>query len=117
MTLPILGQVTLQALKCLKQSGENSFEELMSTLISRLIGVPIRLCKSGYQAGADALAEIPLAIEDKRYRTGGLDLRELEGELTAAARTYPDLQLWVIVTTVQLSSPHSKALCSTAEQL
>src|SRR5918996_556651 len=55
MTLSALGQVTLQALRCLKPSGEQSFEKLTATLLSLLIGVPIRLCKSGYQAGIDAL--------------------------------------------------------------
>jgi hypothetical protein len=85
-----LGQATLQALKCLKGSGETSVEKLTARLLSQLIGFPIRLCKSGYQAGIDAMAdptEIPVAIEDKRYQRGSLDLRDLEGELAAATRT------------------------------
>jgi hypothetical protein len=75
-----LVQATLQALKCLKYSGEKSFEKLTATLLSELIRMPIRLCTSRYQAGVDALAEfaeIPIAIEDKRYHAGSLDLREL----------------------------------------
>ena len=48
-------------------------------------------------------AEIPVAIEDKRYQTGSLDLRDLEGELAAATRTYPDIQLWCLPQ--QLSCP------------
>jgi len=70
-----------------------------------LIGVPIRLCKSRYHVGTDAVAdraEIPVAIEDIRYQTGSLDLRDLEGELAAATRTYPDIQLWVLATSVEV---------------
>ena len=115
MTPYILGQATLQALKCLKESGERSFEKLTATLLSRLIGFPIRLCKSGYQAGIDAmadLAEIPVAMEDKRYQSGPLDLGNLEGKLAAAARTYPDLQLWVRVlpTRPSMLFPHPSGL-------
>ena len=57
MASSILGQATLQAIKCLKESGEKSFEKLTATLLSLLIGFPIRLCKSGYQAGIDAMAD------------------------------------------------------------
>ena len=116
----ILGQATLQAIKCLRSSGEKSVEKLMAILLSRLIGFPIRLCKSGYQAGIDALAdlaEIPIAIEDKRYQSGSLDLRDLEGELAAAARTYPDLQLWVLAATVEVSPIQTQALWDTGENL
>jgi hypothetical protein len=73
MTPSILGQATLQAIKCLKESGEKSFEILTATLLSLLIGFPIRLCKSGYQAGIDAMAdpaEIPVAVAAKRYQSG-----------------------------------------------
>jgi hypothetical protein len=117
MTPLILGQTTLQALKCLRSSGEKSFEKLTAILLSRLIGVPIRLCKSGYQAGVDALAEIPIAIEDKRYQGGTLNLNELQGKLTDTVRIYPDLQLWVLVTTVALDAFGERALKQTAEIL
>ena len=120
MTPSILGQATLQALKCLKESGEKSFEKLTATLLSLLIGFPIRLCKPGYQAGIDAMAdpaELPVAIEDKRHQTGNLDLRDLEGELAAATRTYPDLQLWVLATTVEVSPLQDQALRNTGENL
>jgi hypothetical protein len=46
MTSSVRGQVTLQAIKCLRKSGEKSFEKLTATLLSLLIGFPIRLCKS-----------------------------------------------------------------------
>jgi hypothetical protein len=110
MASSIPGQVTLQALKCLRPSGERSFEQLTATLLSLLIGFPIRLCKSGYQAGIDALAdlaEIPIAIEDKRYQNGSLDLDKLQGKLLEAARTHHNLQLWILVATISLDA-HSK---------
>jgi hypothetical protein len=120
MTSSVLGQAPLQAIKCLKESGEKSFEKLTATLLSLFIGFPIRLCKSRYQAGTAAVAdpaEIPVAIEDKRYQTGSLDLRDLEGELAAATRTYPDIQLWVLATTVEVNPFQEQALRNTGESL
>jgi hypothetical protein len=117
MTTSGLGHITLRAIKCLKSSGAKSFERLTATLLSHLIEVPIRLCDTGYQAGIDALAEIPLAIEDKRYQEDTLDLRELEGELAAAARRYPDLQLWMLVSTTELDPAKRDALGKTGETL
>lgn len=116
MTTSGLGDVTLQAIKCLKHSGDKSFEGLTATLLSRLIGVPVRVCKAGYQAGIDALAEIPLAIENKLSQEEGPRLRILEGGLSAAARTYLDLQLWVLVATVEIDPGDRKALEEVGEQ-
>ena len=99
------GEVTLQALRCLRDSGQKSFEQLTANLLSHLIGFPVRLCKSGPQGGIDALAEeIPIAIEDKRYDETRLDEVELEGKLSQAARSYPDLQLWILITTTEVSA-------------
>lgn len=86
MTLSTLGQVTLQALRCLKPSGEQSFEKLTARLLSLLVGVPIRLCKSGYQAGIDALSEVPIAIEDKRYASGNSSASSLYRVVEAIAQ-------------------------------
>jgi hypothetical protein len=120
MTSAVRGQATLPAIKCLQESGEKRFEKLTATLLSLLIGLPIRLCKSGYQAGIDAMAdpaEIPVAIEDKRYQSGTLDLDSLRGKLAAAAQTYPDLQLWVLATTVEVSPLQAQALRNTGESI
>ena len=62
-------------------------------------------------------AEIPVAIEDKRYQSGTLDLDNLRGKLAAAAQTYPDLQLWVLATTVELSPLQDQALRNTGESI
>lgn len=110
-----LGQKTLEALKCLKSSGEKSFEKLTATLLSQLVGVPVRLCKAGYQAGADALAAIPFAIEDKRYQNDRLDQTELLGKLADAVLTHPDLQLWVLASTAALDALCREKLGQAAE--
>ena len=120
MISSVRGQAPLQAIKCLKENSQKSFEKLTATLLSVLIGFPIRLCESRYQAGTDAVtdpAEIPVAIEDKRYQTGSLDLRDLEGELAAATRTYPDIQLWVLAPTAEVHPFQEQALRNTGESL
>ena len=43
MTSAVRGQATLPAIKCLQESGEKGFEKLTATLLSLLIGLPIRL--------------------------------------------------------------------------
>jgi hypothetical protein len=91
------------AMQNLRPSGEQSFEELVARLLSKVSGERIRRCKAGTQGGVDALAEIPFAVENKRY-AGQLNARELVGGLTDAAGAYPDLQLWVLVTTYPLAA-------------
>jgi hypothetical protein len=120
MTSSVRGHVSIQAIKCLKESGEKSFEKLTATLLSLLIGFRIKLCKSRYQGGTDAVAdpaESPVAIEDKRYQSGPLDLGNLEGKLAAATRTYPDIQLWVLAPTVEVNPFQEQALRNTGENL
>jgi hypothetical protein len=58
-----------------------------------------------------------VAIEDKRYQSGTLDLDSLRGKLAAAAQTYPDLQLWVLATTVEVSPLQAQALRNTGESI
>jgi len=99
----------------LKAAGEKSFEALMAALLAQCIGKSIRLCKSGYQAGIDALVENPIALEMKRYESESrLDQRELQGEITEAARVYPHLQLWVLITTTVVDASTSQALRDSA---
>ncbi len=64
----------------------------------------------------DALADnTPIALEMKRYgSTTKLDQRELQGEITEAARVYPHLQLWVLVTTTGLDALAAQALRDSA---
>ncbi|HXA19569.1 MAG TPA: hypothetical protein VN380_21445 [Thermoanaerobaculia bacterium] len=91
----------------LRPSGERSFEELIARLLSKVSGERIRLCKAGTQSGVDAMAEIPFAIQNKRYATQ-LTTGPLEGELSQAVGRYPDLQLWVLVATCRVSAQTGK---------
>jgi Restriction endonuclease len=118
MKRPTPGHLILRALQCLKDSGPKSFEQLTADLLSHLIGFPVRLCKSGSQGGIDSHADgIPIAIEAKRYDETKLDEGGLEEKLSAAARRYPDLQLWILSTTTELSAQGHEALKQTAENL
>lgn len=114
----MLGYKTLEALEGVSPSGQEGFEGLARDLIAEVAGTSLRLCKAGYQGGIDALADdIPIALECKRYSAKRkLDLRELEGELAAAARNYPDLQLWILACTVEVLAQDHEALKITAER-
>jgi len=100
---------TIAAMQMLRASGDRSFEELIARLLSKLSGERIRRCTAGSQGGIDALAEIPFAIEDKRYASA-LRSRDLEGGLTSAARTHPELQLWVLVATCAVGAQTREAV-------
>jgi hypothetical protein len=106
----------VEAMRNLRPSGEKSFEALTALLLSRLSDTRIRLCKSGTQGGVDAIAEIPFAIEDKRY-ADGVDARQLEGGLTHAATAYPDLELWVLIATCAVGAQTQKALVNAGRLL
>ncbi len=93
----------------LRPSGERSFEELIARLLSKVSGERIRLCKAGTQSGVDAIAEIPLAIQNKRYATQ-LRTGPLVGELSEAVGRYPDLQLWLLVATCRVSAQTAKEM-------
>ena len=103
MSTPPLGHKTLTALHGLKEAGEKSFEALMADLLAQCIGKPIRLCKTGYQIGMDALGDRSIALEMKSYALEAkLNQRELQGEITEAALVSPHLELWVLITTTNV---------------
>ena len=91
------------AMRDLPPTGEGSFEDLIARLLSKVSGERIRRCNAGSQGGVDAIAEIPFAVEDKRYTTQ-LSSRDLVGGLTQAAGTYPNLELWILVATCEVSA-------------
>lgn len=111
-----LGQRTLALLKMLKPTaGEHSFEELCRRLLARLTGVPLRRARSGPQHGVDALAEVPFAVEFKRYGDQtSLSSRQLRGHLDEAASYFPDLQLWILVSTKDLGASEHEELRESA---
>ncbi len=105
----IKGLSVVAAMRNLRASGDQSFEQLIALLLQRVSGERIRRSKAGTQGGVDAIAEIPFAIEDKRHTTK-LESRNLVGGLTEAADTYPDLQLWVLVATCAVAAQTRDAL-------
>src|SRR5436309_1644049 len=108
-SIPPQSSGVIAAMQNLRPSGERSFEEFIGRLLSNVSGERIRRCKAGSQGGVDALAEIPFAIENKRYAKEPRK-RELVGGLTEAKSTYPDLQLWVLAVTWEVSAQTREAL-------
>lgn len=113
------GEMILKAIRHISSTGRTGFEGLVRDLITSVTGHPFRLCKSGSQHGTDALAdEIPVSIETKRYgEKTHLKLRELQGELADAAGRYPDLQLWILACSIEVSVQDYEALRTTGENL
>ncbi len=99
----------IAAMRNLRASGERSLEELVARLLASVSGERIRRCKAGSQGGVDAIAEVPFALETKRY-AAHLDERDLVGGLTQAVGTYRDLQLWVLAATCEVAAQTEKAL-------
>lgn len=106
---------TLELLRRMRPSGERSFEDLCARLLSRISESPLRMCKAGLQGGIDASA-IAFAVQAKRY-ADNLSTPDVEADLAAAARTYKDMELWVLATTATVSSQTADALRTTGECL
>lgn len=100
----------------LRSSGERSFEELIARLLSGVSGERIRRCSAGSQGGVDAIADVPFAIENKRYKEK-LKTRDLVGGLAEAASHHPDLELWVLAATCAVGAQTSKALDDAGSRL
>ena len=115
----MFGQRTLEALRLIPPTGKAGFEGLVRDLIAQLSGTSLRLCQAGCQGDIDALAkDIPVAVQFKRYSAKGkLDLGGLGGELAAAARSYMDIQLWVLGCAVEVPAQAFEALEVTAGSL
>ncbi|MFL6198780.1 MAG: hypothetical protein ACJ76J_06370, partial [Thermoanaerobaculia bacterium] len=107
----MLGQKTITALLTLKPSGQDSFEHLVRDLLSELTGEPFYLSSSGWQAGIDGIEKSrAIGFEAKRYGVTDLDVRSLLGEIDQAVRDRPDLQLWILATTGDLTAQERKQL-------
>src|SRR5687767_6209877 len=99
----------IDILRKLAPAGPEGFEGLIAHLLETLTGTHFYLAKSGSQEGRDmssrSLNANVVAVECKRYgQSTELDERELLGELVQATRAIPDLDLWVLVTSRELSS-------------
>jgi hypothetical protein len=107
----MLGQKTVSALLTRKSSGPQSFEDLLRELLSSLTGEPYYLSSSGWQGGIDGIDRArAIGFEAKRYGETDLDLRSLLGEIDQATRERPDLQLWILATTGDLTAQERKQL-------
>ncbi len=92
----------IQQLRSLKPTGANGFEGLVADLLSRLTNYRFFLAASGRQEGRDMRAPTEygthIAVECKRYgRVTELNERELVAEFAQAAKSLPQLDLWVLV--------------------
>ncbi|PSF33450.1 hypothetical protein C7H19_19975 [Aphanothece hegewaldii CCALA 016] len=99
----------------LDSSGLEGFEGLIAQLLEALTGRHFHIADSGYQAGRDMssrhIQANVIAVECKRYRkTTPLNQRELLGEIDIVKRDIPDLDLWVLVTSRDVSDQLSEAL-------
>lgn len=104
----------------LKASGAHGFEGLVRDLFERFLGQSISLMQSGTQGGGDASTSpapnrLNIIWEDKRYSTT-LPVDELTAKFQDACRSQPDMDLWIVVTTIELSTQHIQPLQSIADQ-
>lgn len=109
-------------LRKLQPSGPDGFEGLVVELLGRLTGRRYYLARSGEQAGCDLNSDRSLgnviAVECKRYEaTTALSERDLLGELVQATMSFPDLDVWVLVSTRHTSSQLEMALSGAAREL
>ena len=91
-------------LKGLKDSGPSGFEGLVRDALSEVMGVPFEIAASGPQGGVDGANRIGVGFEAKKYapRTP-LPLDQLTAKVGDAARTYPDLDLWILNATREIT--------------
>ena len=109
--------VTQETLKTLLQDNTRAtqLEQLASALLSRLLDLTIPIAKSGFQYGGDAGSagrqNRHLRLETKKYsdRTP-LSQRELLGEIDEAIWRDPALEVWILVTTTQVSEQLEQSL-------
>jgi len=103
-------------------SGPDGFEGLVAKLLEALTGRRYYLARSGGQAGCDFSSDRSLcsviAVECKRYGDNTeFDERRLLGELMQATRSIPDLDLWVLAASRNVSSQLETALTGAAREL
>ncbi|MCK4763316.1 MAG: hypothetical protein KAW12_14050 [Candidatus Aminicenantes bacterium] len=114
-------KMILNTLRKLHAAGHDGFEGLILKLIERLTGNRFYLSKSGFQAGGDMGAQIDgktcIKIECKRYREDRpLDERSLQGELVQAHQKNPQLDLWVLVASRDISNQLIDSLSLTGNE-
>lgn len=102
-------------------AGLEGFEGLIAQLLGKLTNRKFFLAHSGSQSGRDAntapyLGNV-IAIECKRYGKASLSERELLGELAQISEDIPELELWILVVSRNVSTQLISSLSSLAKKL
>ncbi len=101
---------SLTLLRALEPSGPDGFEGWVADALSELTGRAFRLMKPGPQGGADLLSgaaagEALVAVEAKRFREATqLPLDALLAKLADLDQTRPEVDLWILAATRQVSA-------------
>jgi hypothetical protein len=102
-------------LQSLKPSGDGGFEDLVGALLGALTGLRFYAARSGDQGGRDGRASGSaggdIVFECKRY-SGDTSLRdrELMGELAQAHVSFPELDVWIIAASREVTDQNLKGL-------
>jgi hypothetical protein len=105
------------ALLELHASGQEGFEGLVRDVYREATGVPLVLQKPGPQGGVDEIAEstalgIVVGVEAKRYRDStALRFDDLKSKLVDAATRENAIDLWILVSSKEISGDDRAALC------
>ena len=102
-------------LQTLKPSGEGSFEALIGKLLGALTGLHFYVARSGDQGGRDGRAAGSaggeIVYECKRYSAEtSLRDRELLGELAQAQSRLPELDVWIIAASRDITDQNLEPL-------
>ena len=109
-------------LQSLNASGERSFEGLVGELLSQLTGIHFYAARSGDQGGRDGRAVTisggEIAYECKRYSNEtNLRDRELLGELAQAQQRRPELDVWILATSRDITDQNLEPLQNYGKEL
>lgn len=100
------------ALCSMDAAGAKGFEGLFRDIFARLLNRTVYLMKSGTQGGGDAYSgafpnQLSIVWEDKRYKPEtDLPVDQLIAKLDQACSKYPEMDIWLLVTTKEISSQH-----------
>lgn len=110
MAAPAGREYLLSCLRKLPPDGAEGFEGLVRLLMEAWTKRLFRLARGGAQFGHDAMTDTgalapTILVECKRYGEANKPAsRDLMGEVGQALSRFPDLDLWVLVTTTEIPS-------------
>lgn len=105
------------ALRGLKDTGDNGFEGLVRGLLEKWTGQKFSLARSGSQQGLDMGSRANTIVADgKNYSDSSkLDSRSLVGQLVEAAQSFESLELWILATSKEVANQEVERLLRTAD--